>query len=171
VCCVTTGTAFGFHWQVLKHEGSLFIGVALGADRVSASDAADVAQCARAMKFMAIGAIDEALVYAVVVGLREVGLRGDMTPVAQIWLRSRQQVLRFAGVVRRMAIQAANVIARMGRAAEVLLTSSVGVTRQATRAYLLPRQLLEANDLGDIASTCDVLSSRPMTRFASVPIQ
>lgn len=69
-----------------------------------------------------------------------------------------------------MAVETADIIARMGRAAEVCLLAGISVTAQAAPASLLPRQLLEADDLGKVSPTRHMFSPWSMTRFASVTI-
>jgi hypothetical protein len=49
---------------------------------------------------VAVAALDEAFVYAMVIRLREVGLRVDMASVTEFGLRSNQQMLLFFGLMR-----------------------------------------------------------------------
>jgi len=62
------------------------------------------------MNVVAVAAVDQAFVDAVVIGLGEVRFSRGMTAVAELGLGPGQQVLRLFGVVRRMTIDAAYVI-------------------------------------------------------------
>ena len=73
------------------------------------------------MDVMAVAALNKAFVYSMVIRLREVGLRGCMTSVAEAGLCSNQEMLRFFGVVRRVAVQTSNIVARVSRCREVPL--------------------------------------------------
>lgn len=81
VCRMTTGAAFRFHRQMFKDEGSLLVGVALRADGVAAGNTAGVAKRACAMQIVAVGALHEAFIHAVMKGLGEVGLGGRVAAV------------------------------------------------------------------------------------------
>ncbi len=91
------------------------------------------------MNVVAVAALDQAFVHSMVVRLREVGLRGCMTSVAEIRLCSNQEMLRFFGVMRRVAIQAPNIVARVRRRGEVPLLMFFAVATQATGIGILLR--------------------------------
>ena len=71
-------------------------------------------------------------------------------------------MLRLLGVMGRMAIQTANVVAVVWRLRKVVLLVRLAMAAQASGAGLFPRQILEADDLADIAA------SRHMGRPGSV---
>lgn len=107
---VATGAAFCFHGYVFIYKGSLLVGVTLRADRISAGSSSGLPQCGCAMNVVAVAAVDQAFVDAVVICLGEVRFSRGMTAVAELGLGPGQQVLRLFGVVRRMTIDAAYVI-------------------------------------------------------------
>ena len=79
---MATGATLSLYREVLKYERSLFIGVTLGAYGITAGDAPHVSQSARTVEVVAIRALDEALVHAVVEGLGKICLGGGVAPVA-----------------------------------------------------------------------------------------
>src|SRR5438309_4757034 len=97
---VTTGAAFGFHRHVFIDERPLFVGMAFEANLVSIGKCPDLAKGGRAMGIVAVAALHQAFVDAVVIGLAKVSLGSRVTAVAQSGLCLNQQVFRFLGVVR-----------------------------------------------------------------------
>jgi hypothetical protein len=93
-----------------------------------------------------------------------------MTSVAKLGLCRNEEVLRLFGFVRRVAVQAANIVARVRRCREVSLFVILTVTTQAAGVRILLRHRLETNDLGYVPSAFHVGGSRTMTGFAAVPI-
>jgi hypothetical protein len=73
------------------------------------------------MDVVAVAALDETFVYSMVIRFREIGLGGHMTSIAKLGLCLNEEVLRLFGVVRRVAVQAANIVARVRRRGEVPL--------------------------------------------------
>ena len=118
---VTTAAALGLHRYVLIDEWALLVGVALHADRVPTGHGPQLSQGGRAMDIVAVAALDQTFIYSMVIGLREVGLRGCMTSVTEVGLCTNEEMLRFFGVVGRVAVQAANIVARVRRCREVPL--------------------------------------------------
>jgi hypothetical protein len=140
---VATGTALSLQRQVLKHEGALLVRVAPDTDGIAGRDLAYTPQSASAVKAMTIRALDETLVRAVVVGLSKICFGGGVTPVTELWLSLGQESLDLLCVVRGVAVETANIIARMRGATEVRLAVAVAVTAQAAGARLLPREILD----------------------------
>lgn len=81
---VATGAALGLDRYVLIDEGTLFFCVALYANRISARHRPYLPQGRGPVHIVAITALNQAFVYSMVIGSREVSLGGHMTPVAQI---------------------------------------------------------------------------------------
>jgi hypothetical protein len=52
------------------------------------------------MNVVAVAALNKTLVHSMVIRLREIGLRGDMTSIAELGLCLNEEVLRLFGVVR-----------------------------------------------------------------------
>lgn len=168
VRCVTTRTALGFHRHMLVHEWSLFFGVAFHADCVASRDRSHLTYGGCAVYVVAIAAEQKAFVDAVMVGSGEISFCRHMAAVAKVRLSFCQEVVRFFGIVRRMAVQAAHVVAGMRRRREVPLLNFAPVTTQATRGRLLRRQCRETDDLGDVAAALHMLRPWPVAGLATV---
>jgi hypothetical protein len=119
---------------------------------------------------MAVAALDQAFVDSMVIRLCEVGLRGYMTSVAEVGLGSNEKMFRFFGVMRRMAIQAPYIVARVSRRGEVPLLVFCPVAAQATGIGILLRHRLEANDLRNIPAAFYVRGSGTVTGLTTVPV-
>ena len=107
---VAAGASFGLHWYVFIYKGSLLFGMAFQADLIATGKGSDLPQGGRAVNIVAVAAMDEAFIDAVVISLREIRLSRGVTSVAEIGLCPDQQVFRPLRVMWRMAIDAAYVI-------------------------------------------------------------
>lgn len=166
---MTTDAPLGFHGHMLVYKRSLFFGVAFHANCISGRDRPHLTHSGCAMDVVAVGAEQKAFVNTVVIGPGEIRLCRHVAAIAQIWLRLRQQMIGLFGVVRGVAVQAANIVAGMRRGREVPLLHLLAMTTQATRGRLSRRQGRETDDLRDITATIHVLRTRPVTGFAAVP--
>ncbi len=153
---VTADAPFGFHRHVFVHKRSLFLGVAFHADCISRRDRSHLTDSGCAMYVVAVGAEQKAFINAVVIRSGEISLCRHVTAVAKTWLRLYQQMIGLFGVVRRVTVQASNIIAGVRRRREVPLLQPVPVTTQATRGRLLRGQCRETDDLRDVSATLDV---------------
>jgi hypothetical protein len=79
-------------------------------------------------------------------------------------------MLRFFGVMRRVAIQAPYIIAGVRRSGEVPLLMFCTVATQATGIGILLRHLLEANDLGHISAAFYMSGSGTVTGLTTVSV-
>ena len=122
------------------------------------------------MSVMAVAALDETFVYSMVIRLCEVSFRGRMTSIAEIGLRWNEEMLRLFGVMRRVAVQAPNIVARVRRRGEVPLLVLFTVAAQATGVGILLRHRLEADNLGHIPAAFHVGGSGTVTGLATVPV-
>ena len=102
---VTTCTAVGLYGHMFIHKRSLFVDMAREANLVSIGKSPDLPQGGRAMSIVAIAALNQTFVDAVVIGLAKVSLGSRMAAIAESRLRLNQQVFRFLGVMRRVAVQ------------------------------------------------------------------
>ena len=137
--CVTTGATIGLYRHVFIDEGPLFIHMAFEANLVSVGESPDLPKGGRAMSIVAIAALDQTFIDAMVVRPTEVGDCGLMTAVAKSGLRLNQQMFRFRGVMRRVAVETTDVVAGVRRTREVPLLVIFTVASQATSACLLAR--------------------------------
>jgi len=83
VRCVTGTAAFGFDRNMFKNEGSLLVSVALVTGCIAARKSLNLAQGGGAVYVVAVIALDQTLVDAVMVGLGEVCFLRHVTAVTQ----------------------------------------------------------------------------------------
>jgi hypothetical protein len=167
---VTTTAALSLHRYMFENERPLLVGVALHTDRVPTRHGPHLSERGRTMYVVAVAALDETFVYAMMIWLREIGFGGNMTSIAELGLCLNEEVLRLLGVVRRVAVQAANIVARVRRCREVSLLVLFTVTTQATGVGILLRHRRKANDLGNIPSAFYVRGSGTVTRLTTVSV-
>src|SRR4051812_2950221 len=103
------------------------------------------------MLVMAIGALHQIFIHAMMERLAELRLNVSVAGVAKFWLFFHQQELRFGGVVRRMAVYTRNIICGVLRALEIAVLLAILMTGQATRGNRGGRRTLEYKNLGLIA--------------------
>ena len=136
---VTTATSFRLHRYMLINKRSLFVGMALDTNRVPTRHGPDLAEGGCAVDVVAVAALDETFVYAMMIWLREIGFGGDMTSIAELGLCLSEKVLRLFCVVGRVAVQAPNVVARVRRRGKVSLLMIFTVATQAAGVGVLLR--------------------------------
>ena len=135
---MTTAAALSLDRYVLIDERALFVGMAFGTNRVSGRHGPHLPNGGRAMHVVTVAALEETFVDSMVIWLGKVRLGGHMASIAEFGLCRNEKVLRLFGVVRRVAVQAANIVARMRRCGEVALLVLFAVTTQAAGAGVLP---------------------------------
>jgi hypothetical protein len=153
---------------MLEYEGSLFVSMALVTDCIATRECPDLAERARAMCVVAIATLNQSLIDPVTIRPRKISFGGSVAAITQIGLSPHQQMLWFLGMMRRVAIQAAHVIAGVRRTRKVPLFIIFTVTGQASRARLLPRQSLKTDDLADVTSARYVFGSRAVAGFTTM---
>jgi hypothetical protein len=153
---------------VFKDERSLLVGMAFEASCISAREGTHLAQGGSAVSIVAVAALNEAFVDAVVIGLRKVCLGSCVATVAESRLRLNQQVFRFLGVMGGVAVQTADIVAGVCRTRKVPLFVFFTMATQAAGACFLLRQVLETDNLGDVATTLYMFRSGTMTGFTAV---
>ena len=120
------------------------------------------------MHVMAITALHQAFVHAVMEGLGEIGLFGGMAAVAKLRLVLHQQELRLLAVMRRMAVEAADAAAGVRRLGKMLLRVFLAVAAQAAAAGFLAGKILEGNDFGHVATAGNMLGTGAVAGLATV---
>src|SRR5215467_4842644 len=148
---MTTAAPFGLYRHVFVDEWTLLIGMALDAGSVAVRHGAHLAKSGGAMNVVTVGTLNQSFVYTMVIGLEKVSLRGRVAPVAEFRLLFGQQMLRLFGMVRGMAIEAADIVVRMCRNGKMSLLVVFGMAAQTASASLLLRQQLKADDFANIA--------------------
>jgi len=111
---VATAAALGLHRYVLVDERPLFVDVALVADGVPARQGPQLTRGRRSVRIVTVVALHQAFVDPVVIGFGKICLGRDMASVAQLGLILDQQVLFFLGVMRRVAVETADIATGVG---------------------------------------------------------
>lgn len=167
---MATRTAFGLDRHVLVQERALFFRVAAEAGGITARRFANLPQARSAVRVMAVVALDEPFIHAVVIGPGKLRALVRVAGIAKFRLLLHQQVFRFGGMVRAVAIDAPDLIAGMGRARRKMLGLGIAVACQATAARLAPGKAGKADNLAFVPSACDVLAARSVTGLASMAL-
>ena len=81
---MTTGAAFRLHRHMLIHKRAVRVGMALDANGVSAGQGPDLAEGGGAVNVVAVAALNQAFVYAMVIRLGKLSFGGSMTSVAEV---------------------------------------------------------------------------------------
>src|SRR5580698_1681451 len=96
---MATGAALGLHWRMFVNEWTLLVDMALVADIIAARQAAHLAHRRCPMRVVAVHALHQTLVDAVVIRFGEIGFGGCVTSVTQLGLLLDEQGLFFFGVM------------------------------------------------------------------------
>jgi hypothetical protein len=108
---VATGAAFRFHRHMLIHKGSASIGMALDASRVAAGQSLGLAERGSAMNVVAIAAMNQSFIYAMVIGPGKLSFGIGVARITLRGLFLNEQVLWLFCVMGRMAVKTTDVIA------------------------------------------------------------
>ena len=165
---VATAAAFGFHRHMLVKERTLLIGMALVTDSIAARQSAQLRYGRGSVGIMAVDALHQSFIHAVVVGFGEIRFGGCVAPIAKLRLALHQQMLFFHRVVRRVAVQTTHIAVGVGRLCEVRMLLTFAVAAQAAGAVFLPRMLAENVNLAFITTTGNVLRPRPVAAFTAL---
>ena len=99
---------------MLVNERPLFLGVAFVADLVARGVGPQLFRPKRPVRAVAIVALDESLIHPVMKRPGELGAHIQVTAIAKFRCLRFHQKLAFFGVVRRVAIEASDIIAGVG---------------------------------------------------------
>jgi hypothetical protein len=168
VRCVATAAALSLHRHVFIDERSLLVDMALVADRIATRQRPRLPQNPCPMRIVAVIALHQAFVDAVMIGLGKVRLGSGMASVAQLRLILDQQVLFFLRMMRRVAIKAANIAVGVRGFRKMRLRMILTMAGQTPSACLLSRTTFEHENLGLVASARHVLGARPMATLAAL---
>ena len=143
-----------FYGGVLEHKGSLLVRMALEADGVPGRRGSDLPyqmirlpDSACSVRIMAVGALDEALIHAMVKRHIELRLLHQMAGIAKLGLCFHQQIILGLRMVGRMAGGAAHVTLPMERIDDVPVLGRGRVASQAARVDVLSGSLFEKEEL------------------------
>jgi len=165
---VATAAALGLHRHMLVYERSLLVDMALRTSGVSASQGLHLPNRARAVGVMAVTALHQTFIYAMVVRLGKIRLGRSMASVTQLRLALHHQVLLLLRVMRRVAIKTPDVTAGVRRFREMGLRMSLAVATQTAGTAGLPRLPREAEYFGFVATPGHVIRSRTVAAFATL---
>jgi len=150
---------------MLEHKRPALVGMAFHADQVLAGCGADLPVSCRAVRIVAIGALDQTLVNTMAEGLLEIGLLFRVARVAERGLLAHQQVLRLA-VVDGVAVGATDAVLVVHRAHEVALLGLGFVAGQAALGDVCALRAQESENLG-LVGAFRVCRSGAMARLAT----
>jgi hypothetical protein len=152
---------------MLIHEGSTRFHVALGADHVligGGQRCRHVVVSNLAVRIVAVRALDKAFIHLVMEGHGEERLDVGVALEAKSLLAGLQQDRVWHGLMDAVAAQAANTGPGMRGTEEVGV--GIGVATKAGRINLPGRELVEPDDLGDIATAIDMSLAWAVAAFA-----
>jgi hypothetical protein len=158
--------AVHLHRGMFEDKRPLFVRMALEAHRVLRGRRSHLLGPHRSMHVVAIAALDEPFVDAVMEGHREFSLLRQMASVTKFRLRFNQQEFLGLRVMRRMAGDAAHAVLRVHRIKRVHVLLAAGVTRQAACDDFLGGGFLKLEDLGDVTAAGDVRRPGSVTTLA-----
>ena len=110
---VATGAAFSFDRHMFVHKRPARIGVAFDARSISAGQGLGLAKRGGAMNIVAIRAVNQSFIHAMVIGPGKISLGSGVARIALHGFFLDEQVLWFSGVMWGVAVKAAHIIAGM----------------------------------------------------------
>jgi len=125
--------AVNLHGRVFVHKRPLLIRVAGEADLILRRGSSHLFGPHRAMRVVAVGALHQALVHAVVERHIELRLLRQMARIAKLGLGLHQQEIGVFTVVRRMAGDATDLVPRVLGVERVHVLRAARMTAQAAR--------------------------------------
>ena len=150
---MTTGASLLLHRLVLEHKRAHGVAVAVCTNRKLSGRRAQLAARQRAMRIVAITALNQADIHAVPVGAGKFRSFPCVTSVTERWLCRCQQEAGLRRTMRRVTIDAAHTIGGVCGSIVVAVFQTALMAPEATLARLRSAQFREANDLGLVAST------------------
>lgn len=168
VDAVTARAALGLYREMFINEWALFIHVAFEASGIAVLCLAYLLQTNGAVHVVAVVALNQAFVDPMMKRTRKLRPFFLVAPIAKFGLLVRQQVFGLAGLVHGMAIDASHIATGVHRRWRVAMLGFVSMAREAALVACGAGRFAETEDLVLIASTRNVLGTRPVTRFASV---
>ena len=154
---------------VLVNKGSALVAVALQANQVLVGRRAELGHSQRAVRIVAIGALDQPLFHAMAEGLLEVHLLFLVAGEAQARLLAHQLVLCLGGMNGVAGIAADAVLVVYG-AQEITLLGLGLVAGHAALAGHFRLGPFEGENLGLVAAPFDVQGTGTVARLAAVPL-
>ena len=156
---VASGAAFCLDRNMFVYERTAGIGVTLRASRISVGLGLDLTKRGGAVNIVAVTAMNESFIDAMVIGPGKLSLCSCMARIALRGLFLNEQMLRLFRMMWRMAVKTTHGIAGVGRTGEMLVFQVLTMTTETARTGFFARQSLETDDFGGIASASHVFRS------------
>ncbi len=160
--------ALNLHHLVLEYERTSLIGVARVAHRVLRCGCPHLLCPNRAVRIVAVAALDQTLVHPVMERHRELRLFLQVARVTKLRLRLHQQEFRILRVMRRVAIHAANIVLVVFRPRKIHLLFARRVASEAAIIDCLRALRFEAEDLRHVHGIRHVPRSGPVASLAAL---
>lgn len=164
---MTAGTALGLYRKMFINERPLFIDMAFEASGISVCRLACLPQTRRTVHVVAVIALNQTFVNAVMKRPRELSPRLMVASITKLGLLLGQQRFLLATAVHGMAIDASHIAAGVHRGCRVAMAGFLAMARQAALVAFSARLGGEAEDLALITSAGNVVGAGPMARFAT----
>ena len=165
---VTRLAALKLHRFVFKRERPLFVRVAGVTNHVLRRRAPELVISHRAVRIVAVGALHQLLIHAVMERHFELSLLLQVTRITKLRLRLGQQEFRILGMVRRVARRAGNIALRVQRVDCVHVLRAACMARQAALVDFFRGMVRKNKNFRLVAATGHVLRAGPMASFASL---
>jgi len=153
------------------HKGPGFLRVALDTGHILGRGCPQLPRLKAAVRIVAIAALHHAFIDAMMKGAIELLFGFQMAAVAKLWLLLLHKPLAFLGMVRRMAVDASNIVLQMRRTSEITVFFSIGMTVKARLAGRLRRNGLKSEYLRLVPTAFDMFLAGTMTGFAALPLR
>jgi hypothetical protein len=153
---------------MLKHERASLIGMAGVANRVLRRRVPHLLCGNSSVRVVAVAALYQPFIHAMVKGHAELGLLLKMAGVAKFRLRFYQQEFAGLRMVRRMAGDATDIALRMQGIDGLHLLGAGRMAGQAAIVNFLGGMVFENENLSYVAASSDVRRSRTMASLAAL---
>jgi len=160
--------AVHLHGRMLVDKRPLLVAVALETDGILSRGGPHLLGSHGSVRVVAIAALNEPFVDAMVERHGEFGFLVEMAPVAKHWLGFHQQEVLRRRVVRRVAGNATHVVLRVDRVDLIHVRGAAGVADHAAIVDFLGGSVVEGEDFCDVAAAGNVSRSWTVARLASL---
>lgn len=157
-----------FDRSVLENEWSHGVRVTFGADRELPGGGSDLVTGLRAVRIVAVAALNEPDIYAMPVRPREFRFLCRMAAIAQSGLLFHQQKIHIGRPVRTMTGRTTDAVGQVFRVGKVLRFQTGLVALRTDRRCLGRTQGFETNDLGEVAAAIHVSLCRTVASLAAM---
>jgi len=154
---------------VMVDERPLLVGMAVEADGVPGRVGPQLLRPERAMRAVAVVALQQPFIYTMVKRACELRSHILVAAVAQLRRLFFHQELAFLGMMGRMTIEATNAVCQVRGTVVIALFAIVLMTAQTALAGVRGRSVLKGINLCLVPATLHVLLARAVASFTTVP--